>query len=161
MRDIGPEWRNLAEGLLRVDALEAQLCAGWGSGSRRPGGRGTRLNSGGLGSIPTRVSHTSHFCSSVARCCQRQGSRCRGAPGHVPQGVAACLQALLQQKLQETGDALPLSQVLLRPALPTEPTEQEAAREQQGACAELDRDGAARLGQLHDLRAAVVGTAAV
>ena len=30
MRDIGPEWRNLAEGLLRVEALEAQFRAEWG-----------------------------------------------------------------------------------------------------------------------------------
>ncbi len=30
MRSIGPEWRNLAEGLLRVEALEARFCAEWG-----------------------------------------------------------------------------------------------------------------------------------
>jgi hypothetical protein len=30
VRNIGPEWRNLAEGLLRVEALEAQFRAEWG-----------------------------------------------------------------------------------------------------------------------------------
>ena len=28
MRSIGPEWRNLAEGFLRVEALEVRFCAG-------------------------------------------------------------------------------------------------------------------------------------
>ncbi len=29
MRNIGPQWRNLAEGLLRVEALEARFRAEW------------------------------------------------------------------------------------------------------------------------------------
>jgi hypothetical protein len=30
MKNIGAEWRNLAEGLLRIEALEAQVRAEWG-----------------------------------------------------------------------------------------------------------------------------------
>lgn len=49
MRNVGLQWRNLADGLSRVEALEARFRGHWPLGSRRLGVRGTKPTSEGPG----------------------------------------------------------------------------------------------------------------